>query len=232
MARIVTSMAWGLLLAVFMAGAPAAWAQTIEEEDPARFAESVGGQVVLTNSGFGLGGHIRFAVRGLSFLAEASLGAGKDAREVAFFDRFGRRDVLNKANYFLMMPLHVGLEKRLFATRIEDDFRPFVAVTMGPTLGWEYPYFDDDNDNGILDPEERTYDAISSIRRGTLKPGVGGMVSIGAHFGSARGMTQGVRLGYSFTHFAEGVQLLERGIRDPQHFFGTPQIIVYFGRLR
>lgn len=221
-----------LLAAILAVGTHQAAGQALEEEEPERFARSIGGQVVLTNSGFGLGGHFRTALGGYTLLGETSLGAGKDAREVAFFDRFGRRDVLNKANYFLMVPMHLGLEKRLFASRIEDDFRPFVAITMGPTGGWEYPYFDDDNDNGILDSGERTYDAISSIRRGTLKPGLGGMISIGAHFGKSQGMTQGVRLGYSFTRFAEGVQLLERGIREPQHFFGTPQIIVYFGRLR
>lgn len=207
--------------------------QTVLEEDPGqpRFAQSLGGQIILTNSGFGLGGHVRKAVGAFSLLGEISLGAGKDAREVALFDRFGRRDVLNKANYLLMVPLHVGLERRLFAGSIEDDFRPFVAISGGPTLGWEYPYFDDDNENGILDSEEQTYDAISSIPKGTLRPGIGGMISIGAHFGKGRGMTQGIRLGYSFTRFSEGVELLESGVKEPQKFFGTPQIIVYFGRL-
>lgn len=196
-----------------------------------QYAQSLGGQVILTNSGFGLGGHLRKAVGGLSFTAEVSLGAGKDAREVAFFDRFGRRDVLNKANYLLMVPMHIGFERRLFSDRIEDDFRPFILVLAGPTLGWEYPYFKDSNENGLLDLDERTYDAISGLPGGRLKPGIGGTIAVGAHFGQGRGMTQGVRIGYSFTRFPKGIQLLEAGIKEPQTFFGTPSIIVYFGRL-
>lgn len=196
-----------------------------------RFAQSFGGQVVLTNSGFGLGGHLRLALQGASLLSEVSIAAGKDAREVAFFDRFGRRDVLNKANYLLMMPVHVGIEKRLFADSIEDDFRPFVMAIAGPTLGWEYPYFDDANENGLLDQGEGTYDALSSLPKGRLRPGLGGTIAIGAHFGRDRGLSQGVRIGYTFAHFRDGIQLLEKGIKPPQRSFGTPSILFYFARL-
>ncbi|MBO6574579.1 MAG: hypothetical protein JJ896_04130 [Rhodothermales bacterium] len=221
-----------LLIALLLPATGLRAQQGPDAEQRARaYARSIGGQVVLTNSGFGLGASLRMAVRSdLSFTAETGIGAGKDAREVAFFDRFGRRDVLNKANHFLMVPLHVGMERRLFSDRIEDDFRPFVLITAGPTLGWESPYFKDDNENGILDPGERTYDALSAMPRGHLLPGFGGTVAIGAHFGRSN-LSQGVRIGYSFAHFGRGVQLLERGIKDPQHFFGTPQIIVYFARL-
>jgi hypothetical protein len=218
-------------LLVVPAAAQAQPAETSDAENARRYAQSIGGQVILTNSGFGLGGHLRVAARGFSLALEASLGAGKDAREVAFFDRFGRRDVLNKANYFLMVPVHIGLERRLFADRIEDDFRPFLLVLVGPTLGWEYPYFSDDNENGLLDTGENTFSSISAIPRGSLRPGFGGTIAIGAHFGSGSGMTQGVRIGYTFAHFSKGIELLERGIKEPQTFFGTPSIIVYFARL-
>ncbi|MBN4056208.1 hypothetical protein JYT20_00645 [Rhodothermus sp. AH-315-K08] len=205
--------------------------ETYDADQARRYAQSIGGLIILTNSGFGLGGHMRVAAGSLSLIAEMSLGAGKDAREVAFFDRFGRRDVLNKANYFLMLPLHVGIEKRLFADRIEDDFRPFVLIMAGPTLGWEYPYFTDANDNGILDEGEKTFSSISAIPKGSLRPGFGATVAIGAHFGSGSGMKQGVRIGYTFARFRKGIELLERGIQEPQTFFGTPSIIVYFARL-
>ena len=221
-----------VLLIVLGFMAAGAVAQTPEAEERARaYAQSFGGQVLLTNSGFGLGLHVRMAMRTYTSLAgEVSLAAGKDAREVAFFDRFGRRDVLNKANHFLMMPMHAGIERRLFASRIEDDFRPFISLIGGPTLGWESPYFEDENENGILDPGEPTFDAIGALPKGHLKIGVGGTIAIGAHFGRDA-LSQGVRIGYSFARFADGVQLLERGIKEPQRWFGTPSIIVYFGRL-
>jgi len=148
---------------------------------------------------------------------------------VAFFDRFGQKDLPNKANYLLTMPVHFGVEKRLFRSKIEDNFRPFLHFTAGPTLGWKYPYFGDANGNGTLDGNEKTYDVINSLPKGSFEFGVSGTVAIGAYFGSMTGIVQSVRVGYSFTHFFNAIELLERSIREPSHFFGSPTILVSFG---
>ena len=196
------------------------------------YGSGVGLQILLTNSGFGIGGYYHHALGdATSFMADVSMGAGKDERELKFF-RFGSSYIPNKANYLLMMPLHAGIIHRLFSNTIEDNFRPYVQVTAGPTLGWESPYFDDRNGNGEYDAnEEDSYDAIAAFPKGKLRYGLGGSLAIGAHFGLSQKMTQGVRIGYSFTHFMQGIQLLEPQAQEAQNFFGTPTITLTFGKL-
>lgn len=195
------------------------------------YGSGIGFQILLTNSGFGLGGYYHRALgEATSFMSEISLGAGKDERELKFF-RFGSSYIPNKANYLLMMPMQAGIIHRLFRNAIEENFRPYVQVTAGPTLGWEYPYFDDANGNGEFDSNEDSYDAIGALPKGELRLGLGGTVAVGAHFGLSRRMTQGVRIGYAFTHFLQGIQLLEPQVQEAQNFFGTPTITLTFGKV-
>jgi hypothetical protein len=204
-------------------------AATEMDENP--YGSGLGFQILLTNSGFGLGAYYHRALfPGTSFMSEASLGAGKDERELKFF-RFGSSFIPNKANYLLMLPIQAGIIHRLFRNSIEDNFRPYVQLTVGPTFGWEYPYFEDENGDGNYDREERTYDSIGAIPKGDLRVGLGGTLALGAHFGSSRKLTQGVRIGYSFTQFFQGIQLLEPDVQEAQHFFGTPTITLTFGRI-
>lgn len=202
------------------------------ETDDNPYGSGVGLQILLTNSGFGLGAYLHRSITdATSFMTEVSLGAGKDERELKFF-RFGSSYIPNKANYLLMMPVQVGIIHRLFRDAIEENFRPYVQVTGGPTLGWEYPYFDDANGNGQYDPrQEDSYDSIGALPKGEFRLGVGGTIAIGAHFGLSRKVTQGVRIGYAFTHFFEGIQLLEPQVQEAQMFFGTPTITLTFGKL-
>lgn len=188
-------------------------------------------QVVLTNSGFGLGGYISRKISSdhtISF--EIILGATKDEREVAFFDRLGGRDVPNKANYLLEMPILVGIEQRLFRTQIEENFRPFIFASAGPVLGWSYPYFDDSNGNHILDTDEQSFDVISGLGHGHLEPGVSAGLFFGAHFGSPKTTSRGVRIGYRMSYYVNKIALLEETIKNPSRYIGTPVISVFFGR--
>jgi len=216
-----------ILTAALALGASPAVAQT----DSLGVQRALGLQVVLTNSGFGLGGFVsRDLDHNVRISFEASLGAAKDEREVAFFDRFGRRDVPNKANYLVEIPIQIGIEKRVFRSRIEDNFRPFVLATAGPLLGWAYPYFEDKNRNKLLDDEERTFDLISGIRYGHLEPGASFGLYVGANFGTPGKTSQGVRLGYRLSYYKNTIALLEASIKEPSRRLGTPVITVYFGR--
>lgn len=236
-----------LVLTAAAVTAPAAGAQPFEPGPPvapdsAAFGRGAGAALVLTNSGFGLGGFYRHAVgRRTSLQAEIAIGTGKNEREITFYNRLGRKDVPNKMNYLLLLPVRFGAQTRLFQAHIEDNFRPFVQLLAGPTLGWEYPYFDDCNGDGVFDrntdcdgdgtADEDNYDAFSSLGQGSLHVGVGGMLAIGANFGQPGGLAQGVRLGYAFTYFADPIQLLEPGVAPAQHFFGTPSVTIVFGRI-
>lgn len=196
------------------------------------YGSGVGFQILLSNSGFGLGAYYYRAITSsTSFMSEISIGAGKDERESKFF-RFGSSYIPYKANYMLMMPVHAGVIHRLFSNVIADNFRPYVQATAGPTLGWEYPYFEDLNGNEQYDSrDERTFDSIGAIPKGEFRFGLGGMVALGAHFGLSKRVTQGVRIGYSFTHFFQGIQLLEPQVQEAQRNFGTPTITLTFGKL-
>ncbi len=219
----------------------------IAQQDPLdpREKQSPGGlELVLTNSGFGLGGYLRDSVNTrFTFIGEVRITTGKDEREVAFFDRFGRRTIPGKANYLLMAPISAGSQMRIFANRIEDSFRPFIQVSGGPTLGWEYPYFEDCNDNGIFEIEvdcngddvidedegERRLGSLDALPEGRMRVGAGGALGAGAYFGYSKRGVLGIRIEYSFTYFVKGIQLLEQSIKKRQHFFATPTVTIFFG---
>jgi len=207
-------------------------AEEAVDQDSSRVERSRGLQVLLTNSGFGLGAYTgRSLGTDLAIQLEASLAAVKDEREVAFFDRFGRRDVPNKANYLIEIPILLNLERQVFSSRIENNFRPFLSISAGPLLGWVYPYFDDENANGRLDDGESTFDVVSGISEGALQSGVAGSISFGARFGTPGQSGYGVRFGYRFSRFSEPIALLEEEIKAPERFYGTPIILLYFGTL-
>ncbi|MEM8488273.1 MAG: hypothetical protein AAF564_22180 [Bacteroidota bacterium] len=196
------------------------------------YGSGIGFEVVVTNSGFGLGGYYALAIDDRnSFFAELSIGSEKSEREVKFFG-FGQSFIPDKANYFARMPIHIGVQRRLWNDHIEDNFRPYLQLTGGPTLGWVYPYFDDDNGNGTYDTDEKRYDGVGSIFKGDFRFGLGGTIGIGANFGENRRLTQGVRIAYSFNYFFDTIQLLELDDQfSPANFFGTPAISITFGRL-
>lgn len=245
----MTSVARSLCILVVAAlmGTSAA-AQSSPEADP--YGTGAGGMVLLTNSGFGLGGYYQHALsRSVSLTAEAGLRAAKHESEGTFVDFFGRRTTPGKAHYMLMMPVRLGVQHRLFQNQIENNFRPYLQFSGGPTLGWEYPYFHDCNANdrydpgaaldcdgdGEMDDTETTYDALSGLPHGTFRLGVGGLLAIGAHFGESTRTTQGLRIGYTLHYFPTGIELLQPAAdaeeADVQHFFGSPIITLVFGRL-
>lgn len=232
----IVNRAGAILLAgmLFLAGANPALAQDAPEplDEQTDYGSGIGFQILLSNSGFGLGAYYHRALSpSTSFMTEVSIGAGKDEKESKFF-RFGNSYIPYKANYMLMMPVQAGVLHRLFRDVIADNFRPYVQATAGPTLGWEYPYFGDENGNGEYDSaDERTYDSIGAIPKGEFRFGVGASVALGAHFGLSKKVTQGVRIGYAFTHFFHGIQLLEPQVQEAQQNFGTPTITLTFGKL-
>lgn len=235
----------GLILAAFLwlGACPPALAQTQPGDsltaDENSYGSGAGLELILTNSGFGLGGYLNRAVSSTaSLIAETTLSPGKDEREFKFATYFNTT-IPNKANYFLILPVQVGVVQRLFENEIEDNFRPYLQFTAGPAFGWEYPYFKDCNGNGKYDQgtavdacTEHTYDALSALPRGHFRMGWGGLAALGAHFGRSTRVTQGVRVGYTFSYFSRKIQLLEPDIEGgSQRYFGTPIISVSFGRL-
>lgn len=202
--------------------------------------------LTLTNSGFGVGGYLRDSLNiRWALLVGLSVGPGKDEREVAFFNRFGQKSVPGKAHYLLVVPLHAGLQRRVFREQIDDNFRPFVQASAGPTVAWEYPYFFDCDGNGVFeafadcngngiqeDSEgDRRLGAYRALPEGRLLFGFGGGLAAGAYFGHGQRGARGFRIGYSFNYYLAGTSLLEVDRNRPRHYFGTPHVVVFFGRL-
>ncbi len=206
------------------------------DPEPAGYGTGVGATLLLTNYGFGLGGVYRTAVgEATSLVVELSVGAGKDEREQEFFvGFFGDTVVPFKRSYVLLAPLYVGAEQRLFRAAIEDSFRPFVQVLGGPALGYQWPYFEDENGNGLRETDEAKLGLFSGLDEGSVRLGVGGTLAVGAYFGEGRRTAQGIRIGYTAAYFFEDVDLLEPRpeVESPaQRFFGTPVVSLYFVRL-
>ncbi len=209
------------------------------QEDP-DFGTGLGIEILLTNSGFGLGGYYHHALApNLAPFVEIQMRSGKHESEAVFSTLFGQRIIPDKYNFLMMLPMHAGVQYRLFSDEIASNFRPYVQVAVGPALGWEYPYFDDCNGNGEYDlsvdcdgdgvtERERTLDFFTGIWRGELRYGMGGIISIGAFFGTSSKYAQGVRIGYAFNYFSKEIQLLESA---SQHYFGSPIITFQFGRV-
>jgi hypothetical protein len=230
MGRAALAVAIATHLSIASAGA----AQPAPDSAATRFDTGGGVAVLLTEFGLGAGALYRVGVgSATSLLVEASLGAGRDEREQQFFvGLFGETVTPFKRNYVLMAPVHVGLERRLFQEAIEDDFRPFVQLTAGPTVAYQWPYFDDANGDGLRDEGEERLGPWRGLGRGDVRMGAGGTIAVGAYFGRGRA-SQGLRFGYAGSYFFEPVELLEE---DPEvegptrRFFGTP--VVSFHLLR
>lgn len=221
-----------LALPLLAAAQPAQPAEKAESPKRNAYGSGIGLNIALTNSGFGLGGYLMRSVSTTSsFLADFMITTVKDEREQRFFNFFGESIIPNKENYLHVLPVQIGLQKRLFKDSIEDNFRPYFHVSAGPTLGWVSPYYDDENGNGRRDVNENIYDIISAFPKGRAEYGMGGTIAIGAHFGISKKVTQGIRFGYTFQWFPAGVQLLEPYESPPEEFFGTPTLTLSFGKL-
>ena len=190
--------------------------------------------LVLTNDGFGLGAFARGPLaRDRSWTAGLSGRPGKDEREQQFFvGLFGETVVPFKRHYFLIVPLEAGVEQRLFSQQIRSTFRPFVHLSAGPALGYQWPYFDDRDGDGI-NTDEPTLGAFEQIGRGEFRFGASGSLSFGAYIDTSAGSALGFRFGYAAAYFFEEVELLEADPRvdDPdRQFFGTPVLGLQFVR--
>jgi hypothetical protein len=222
------------------AGAPPPYVDTLYVDRVAPdsvgfYGSGVSGAFLLTEFGLGAGGALRAGVgRGTSLLVEASLGAGRDEREQQFFvGLFGETVTPLKRNYALLLPVTVGVEQRVFRHAIEDSFRPFVEVTGGPALGYQWPYFDDVDGDGVRDDDEERLGPWGGLGRGQFRFGVGGTFAVGAYFGRGR-TARGLRFGYAASYFPTPIDLLEEDPdveRPSRRFFGTPVVSFHLLRL-
>ncbi len=165
--------------------------------------------ILLSNNGFGLGAfHRREFTQDLSGFLTLSVAESKDEREVERYDYFGNVFVPGKLSRFLVVPLMVGVQYRLFREDITDTFRPYVNAGAGPTLIYATPFIE------IIPLQPSGFqlqevDFFKSLGKGQPHYTAGAFVGIGAIFGSGKSSNVGVNLRYYFTYlFGDGLPSL------------------------
>ena len=201
-----------------------------------RYGTSVALALLLTEDGLGAGASARTRLTDdLSFAFETSVGAARDEREQQFFvGVFGETVTPFKRNYAALFPLHVGLERRLFRRQVEDNVRPFVSLTAGPTFALQWPYFDDANRNGLREAGEERLGLTRGLRDPRFRLGVGGTLAVGVAVGSATRSAQSLRFGFTGHVFPARIDLLELDptIETPsRRTFWTPTVSFHVVRL-
>lgn len=231
--------AWLLLVAVSLAGAASGQPRTappLPDSTAGRYGSSAALVITLSEYGLGAGGALRARVADdWSLTAELGAGAGRDEREQSFGGGlFGERVTPFKRNNVLLVPLEVGLERRLFRRAVEDNVRPFVAVAVGPTLAYQWPYFDDLDGDGRRDDGEPLASGLAGFGDGQARVGAGATVAVGAAFGRSVRTAPSVRFGVRGAYFPTAVDLLEITplVDDPsRQVFVTPVVSFHVARL-
>lgn len=177
--------------------------------------------IMLNNFGFGLGGQYSRVIGPYTELTfQTGITGIRDVTEQNFQDFFtGQRTIPNKYKRALGFPFLLGIEKRVFAEAIDDNFRFFIAGAGGPALAFVYPYINDSDNNGfrtsIIDqrgfirPVEEVNDFFSGWKDGETEWGFSGELKIGVSLGENLKRQTTFEFGYFFYFFSQGIQIME-----------------------
>ncbi len=172
-----------------------------------------GADLLISTNGFGLGGFYRHEYADdLAGYVDLSISEAKDNNEVEEVDVYtGETYVPNKVNRFLLMPIFVGVQKRLFKDDILDNFRPYVNAAAGPALIYVFPYDED---------------YFSALGKGSFRYTAGGYIGFGAFIGSERSSLFGMNVRYYYVPYPRGVESL---VNTTKTQFGGFYITFNFG---
>lgn len=168
------------------------------EQPTLPFNNSWGTDILVSTNGFGLGFFYRHEYTPeLAGFVDFSISESKDEREVERYDYWtGQSYVLGKENRFLVMPLFVGVQYRLFREDIMDNFRPYVNAAAGPTMVYVFPYREE---------------YFTALGKGQPRYTVGGYLGFGAFFGSERSTLFGMNVRYYFVPYSGGIESMKQG---------------------
>lgn len=221
------------------------------------YHHSLTANVMINNFGFGLAGQYSLVLGPYTNLTlKTGITGIRNVSEQTFQDFFsGQRIIPNKYKRAIGFPLLIGVEKRLFADQIADNFRLFISAAGGPAMAFVYPYLNDVDGNGyrsfqifngfrIPDSRENYNDFFTGWKNGESEWGAAGELKLGVNLGENFKRQTTIEFGYFFYYFHQGIQIMQprRPVFDNtgQHvgnedffeadtYFGTPQITVRFG---
>lgn len=169
---------------------------------------------VMNNFGFGAGGEFRRVIAPQTELTASLRITGlRDASEQTFTDFFwGQQVIPNKYQRALAFPLMLGMRQRVFPGFVQENYRFFVAASMGVAGSFAYPYFQDLNDNGYREQFQDYYepvnDIFSNMGDGSWHWGTAGEVKLGVDIGSNFSRLSSIEFGYYFYYFPNGIQIM------------------------
>jgi hypothetical protein len=179
---------------------------------PMERTNSWGIDLLVSTNGFGLGTFYRHEYSDeLSGFLDFSISEAKDDDQVDYIDIYGNTFSPGKVNRFLVLPLFLGLEKRLFKDDILDNFRPYINGAAGPAIIYVFPY-------------DQEY--FSALGKGQPKYTFGGYVGVGAFFGSEQSNILGLNLRYYYLPYFSGIESLQNTTKTQ---FGGFFITLNFG---
>jgi hypothetical protein len=179
-------------------------ADTKRDSMELEYRNSWGLDFLISSGGFGMGGFYRRQfTQDFSGFVTISVSEAKDEREVEYYDYDPYTNSYymftpGKINRFLVIPLMVGVEQRLFSDQILDNFRPYFNAAFGPTLIYATPYREE---------------FFSALGKGHPYHTVGGYIGVGSFFGYDRSTLFGLNVRYYFVPFGSGIESLQSGFR-------------------
>jgi len=190
------------------------------------YRNSISFNVLLNNFGFGIGGEYTKIVGPYTELTfRTGITGLRDVSEQNFQDFFtGQRIIPNKYKRGFAFPFLIGIQRRLFAEAITDNFRFYVSGAAGPSLAFTYPYVNDVDGNGfrtrvlqrdpftgrlVAVPAESINDFFSGWSDGETHWGFNGELKIGVALGENFGRQTKLEFGYFFYYFKEGLEIME-----------------------
>ncbi|MEK7818406.1 MAG: hypothetical protein AAB255_01280 [Bacteroidota bacterium] len=151
----------------------------------------------ISNGGFGLGGQYRTQLtKNLYSFVTFSINEAKDDKEVEYVDYWGASYVPGKINRFVLMPLFLNCEYRLFDNLLANNIRPFISLGGGATAIFVSPY-------------NKDIDIFTSFKSGKSKYAIGGIVGIGANLGNEETGFTGLNIRYNFISYKDGIPSLK-----------------------
>ena len=142
----------------------------------------------VTTNGAGAGVRRRWGnPQALSFHLLGEIGGAREDTEFPSFDIYGR-PVRNRSRFIILVPTTFGIQRRLFAEAIEDNFRPFLLIEGGPLWGIGFP-----TGHGFGGNIKRKDTSITLM----------GYAGFGMEVETAENMAIALTLGYRVAHFFE-----------------------------
>ena len=155
---------------------------------------SRGMDLILSEGGFGIGSFYRMEFNNVwRGVINLSISGAKDPGQVEYVNRWtGQRFTPGKVNDFSLIPLTIGVQRRLFQENLFDNVRPYLTAGVGPTMVYARPY----------NPSKIGF--FKSLRLGQVHYTVSGYIGFGTYIGSKKKIG-GASIRYYFVYFPEGI---------------------------